>query len=114
MDRKHAQRWLQSQGYVDPTAQVVPRIDVEAGEVWVDVVMDASPHDDTDTLHHMVMAHMDRVLLRWEQPRGDRRPVHLLDPYHVSVKIRRVALQQLDVLRSLRSHILRQVALAHG
>jgi len=59
MDRKHAQRRLQPQRDVDPTAEIASRINVQVTQVRIDIVMDAPPHDDADTLHHMIMAHMD-------------------------------------------------------
>src|SRR5579872_2495671 len=75
------------------------RIDPQADYVGIDAVVEAPAHDQADTLHNMIAAHVNRILVWGENARGDRCAVHLLDGDHIGVELRRGAAQQIDVLR---------------
>ena len=96
---------------IDAAAQLAAAIDVEAGEIGIDAVVDATAHHDADALHDMVVAHMDRVPVGRKDARGDRGTIDFLHGDHVGIEFVGIAAQQVDVLRPLRSHVGGQVAI---
>ena len=99
---------LQRQRNVGATAQATSGIDIQTGDIRVDAVADAAPHRDTDSLHDMIVAQVDRVLVGREHPGGDAGTVHFLHRDHVGIQFARVTPECLDVFRLFRVKIGRQ------
>ena len=85
---------------------------VQGGEVWVDVVVQATADDDTYPLHDVVACHVDRVFFPRKDFRCGAKSVDLLDRNHIGVQLTRVLGQASEVFVRTRGDIGWQFAVA--